>query len=52
MSVDLGVTWSDRQDLDITDIPSLVIRVTTDNEIFRDGFESGDLSAWSVPGTG
>jgi len=51
VSADLGATWLDRQDLGISDVQALVIRVTTDNDIFKNGFESGDLSAWTVPGS-
>lgn len=50
VSDDLGATWVDRR-LGFSDIQALVIRVTTDNDIFKNGFESGDLSAWTVPGS-
>lgn len=45
-SGDLGATWFDQVALDIQDIRSLFVRVTTD-DLFTDGFESGDVSAWS-----
>ena len=50
-SADLGTTWSDLKDVGLTDIQALVIRATTENDIFKNGFESGDLSAWTVPGS-